>query len=102
MLRREPRNTLELQISIGRECVSDSEDTTVHYADHISRPGLFDRCPLTCHELLRRGESHRFFCANVIHLHACLELARANAHERDTVAVLRIHVRLDLENEAGE
>ena len=37
-----------------------------------------------------------------LHLHAALEAARADAHERDAVAVLRIHVRLDLEHEAGE
>ena len=31
-----------------------------------------------------------------------LEPARADAHERDAVAMLRVHVRLDLEHEAGE
>ena len=31
-----------------------------------------------------------------------LVAARADAHERDAVAVRRIHVRLDLEDEAGE
>ena len=34
--------------------------------------------------------------------HVALELAGADAHEGDAVAVLRVHVRLDLEDEAGE
>ncbi len=36
------------------------------------------------------------------HLHAFFVFAGADAHERDTVAVLGVHVRLDLEHEAGE
>ncbi len=40
--------------------------------------------------------------ARVAHGHVALELARADAHERDAVAVARIHVRLNLEDEAGE
>lgn len=35
-------------------------------------------------------------------LHATLEFARANAHERDAVAVIFVHVRLDFEHEAAE
>ena len=35
-------------------------------------------------------------------LHAALEFARANAHERDAVAVVFVHVRLDFEHEAAE
>jgi hypothetical protein len=33
-------------------------------------------------------------------LHAAREVARGQAHERDAIAVLGIHVRLDLEDEA--
>ena len=40
--------------------------------------------------------------AHVLHLHAALEAPRADAHEGDAIAVLRIHVRLDLEDEGGE
>ena len=35
-------------------------------------------------------------------LHAALEGARAQPHERDAVAMLRVHVRLHLEHEAGD
>ena len=37
-----------------------------------------------------------------LELHAALEAARADAHERDAVAVRRVHVGLDLEDHAGE
>ena len=36
------------------------------------------------------------------HLHALVVAARADAHERNAVAVLGVHVRLDLEHEAAE
>ena len=39
---------------------------------------------------------------HVIGSHTALELARANAHEGDTVAVVLVHVRLDLEHETAE
>jgi predicted transcriptional regulator len=37
-----------------------------------------------------------------LHLHAAAVAAGADAQEGDTVAVRRVHVRLDLEHEAGE
>src|SRR5690606_23205081 len=37
--------------------------------------------------------------AHQLGLHAALERARADAHEGDTVAVVGVHVRLDLEDE---
>ena len=38
----------------------------------------------------------------MIHHHVALKFAGANANVRDAVAMLRIHVRLDFENEAGK
>ena len=38
----------------------------------------------------------------MVHFHAALVCARAHPHERDAIAVTRIHVRLDLEHEAAE
>ena len=40
--------------------------------------------------------------AHLPDLHPRLEVAGADAHEGDPVAVPRVHVRLDLEHEAGE
>ena len=39
--------------------------------------------------------------AHELRLHAALEPARADAHEGDAVAMVRVHVGLDLEDEAG-
>ena len=45
--------------------------------------------------------AHRLAGAHQLRLHAARQLARADAHEGDAVAVVRVHVRLDLEDEAG-
>src|ERR1700733_2738474 len=37
-----------------------------------------------------------------MHRHVARELTGADAHERDAIAMARIHVRLDLEDESGE
>ena len=54
------------------------------------------------HEGERIGDAHLLVEPHVIHAHAARVFARAQAHEGDAVAMLRIHVRLDLEDEAGE
>ncbi len=43
-----------------------------------------------------------FAGAGLLQLHAAPEFARAQAQERDAVAVVRVHVRLHLEDEAGD
>src|SRR3546814_10942845 len=48
----------------------------------------------------RAVDGNRFPGLHLSELHAALELARTQPHERDAVAVLRIHVRLHLEDEA--
>jgi hypothetical protein len=50
-------------------------------------------------ELHRVGEADVAAEADVIDLHPALVAARADAEERDAVAVRAIHVRLDLEDE---
>ena len=54
------------------------------------------------HEGQRVGDAHLLAEAHVVQPHAAAVLARAQAHEGDAVAMPRIHVRLDLEHEAGE
>jgi len=48
------------------------------------------------------AELHLAAGAGVMDLHAGLVAAGTDAEERDAVAVLRVHVRLDLEHETGE
>ena len=40
--------------------------------------------------------------AGLLELHAAPEFARAQPQERDAVAMVRVHVGLDLEDEAGD
>jgi hypothetical protein len=47
-------------------------------------------------------DAHLLLQPHVEQAHALAVAARADAHERDAVAMARVHVRLDLEHEAGE
>ena len=84
------------------EGVADRDGAVVVDADHVARPGLRHDLAIARHEGERVGELVFLAAAHVEGLHAGLETARADAHEGDAVAVLRIHVGLDLEHEAGE
>ena len=63
------------------------------------RPRSRARGPKSLCEL---DEPHASCRSRMRHRHVALELAGDDADERDAVAVLRVHVRLDLEDEAGE
>ena len=86
----------------GVERVADAELAGADQADDVagqasstvSRSWAKSWCELREPDLLAG--------ADVVHLHVAREAARADAHERDAVAVRRVHVRLDLEDEAGE
>jgi hypothetical protein len=71
-------------------------------ADDIARPGFVHRLAFAAEELVGGGEADGLAGALVRDDHVAVELARADAAERDAVAVLGVHVRLDLEDEAGE
>ena len=82
--------------------VADCKHARVKNTDDVARVGLvYDRTVLR-HQLLRRGEHHLFARAHVQHLFTAHKLARADAHERDAVAVRLVHVRLDLEHKRRE
>jgi hypothetical protein len=53
-------------------------------------------------EELRRVQADELAGAHLLHLHAAGELAGAQPHEGDAVAVVGVHVGLDLEDEAGD
>ena len=71
-------------------------------ADDVAGPGLVDGLAFLAEELVGGGEADGFAGALVGDDHVALELAGAHAEEGDAVAVLRVHVGLDLEDEAGE
>ena len=47
-------------------------------------------------------DRNRLAGADLVQLHAAPELARAQPHERDAIAVHRVHVGLHLEDKAGD
>ena len=71
-------------------------------ANDIARPSLLDSSALVGLEGDGVGNLDRLADAHVTHLHALLVAARTDTQEGDAVAVRRVHVRLDLEDEAGE
>ena len=70
-------------------------------ADDVAGPRLLGELAVLREEELRRVQRDRLAGAHQLGLHAALELARADAHEGDAVAVVLVHVRLDLEDEPG-
>lgn len=64
--------------------------------------GLFSRVAVLRHEGDGVVDGDRLAGRHLQQLHAALEAAGAHPHKGDAVAVLRIHVGLDLEDEAGE
>ena len=71
-------------------------------ADDVAGVGLVDVLAVRGHERNRVADAHFAPHARVVHAHTGLIFTRANAYERDAVAVRRVHVRLDLEHETRE
>ena len=78
--------------------IADGEYARVKDTDNIARVGfVYDRTIL-CHQLLRCGERHLLAGLNVQNVLTALKLAGANTHERNTVTVRLVHIRLNLEH----
>ena len=71
-------------------------------ADDVSGPGFVDRFAFLAEEFMGGGETNLFSGALVRDDHVAFEFARTDAKERNAVAMLRIHVGLNFEDEAGE
>ena len=68
-------------------------------ADHVAGEGFVGDRSILGEEELRARQRHALAGAHQLGLHAAAELARAQPREGDAVAVVRIHVGLDLEHE---
>ncbi len=102
MLRREGGHALEVQrVALGQR-VPDPDAAMGRDADDVARPGFLGHLAFLREEEQRRVDRHLLARAHLLQPHPLLEPARADAQEGDAVAVLRVHVRLDLEHEAGE
>ena len=103
MLRCKGRDTLELELLVGRtERVTDGENTRIENADDISGISLVNDLTALSHQLLRLGQTDLLTALNMVYFHSCLKLTGTDAHESDTVTVRLIHIRLDLKYERGE
>ena len=102
MLRGEARDAAERHRPDAADGVADGEEARVGEADDVARIRLLDRLPALREQLVRPRQADLLAQARVEDLHVALEPAGADAQERDAIAVQRVHVRLDLEDEAGE
>ena len=87
-------------LALGQR-VADAQEPVIGNADHVAGERFLRQRAILGEEELRRRKRDRLARAHELRPHAALELARADAHEGDAVAMVRVHVRLDLEHEAG-
>ena len=86
----------------GAQCVANGEHARVEHADDVPGVGLLDDFPALGHQLLGLGKLHLPPALDVLHLHALLKLAAANADESNSVPVGLVHVGLDFKHKGGE
>ena len=82
------------------ERIADAERAVVPDADDVAGDRIVGDVAVLPEEKDRTMNGQRLAGADVIELHAATEFSGAEAHERDPVAVVRIHVRLHLEDKA--
>jgi len=98
----EARDLVVADAAVLRKCVADAEFAVADEADDIARPGFVHRLALAAEKLVGRGETDGFAVRWCVTTMSRSKLARADAAESDAIAMLRVHVGLDLEDEAGE
>ena len=101
-LRGEARDADEAQLLALGQRVADPQRAVVRDADDVARPGLLGELALLREEEDRAVDRDGLAGARLAQLHAAAEAARADAHERHPVAVVGVHVGLDLEHEARD
>jgi hypothetical protein len=74
----------------------------VRDADDVAGKGLVEQLAPLRQEAHHRVRAQLLAGAHHLQAHAALEVARGDAHEGDAVAMRRVHVGLDLEDDAAE
>ena len=97
--RREARHADEVERLALGQGVADAQGAVIRDADDVAGIGLVGDRAVLGEEEVRRVQADRLAGAHVLRLHAARELAGAQPREGDAVAVVRIHVGLDLEHE---
>ncbi len=90
---------MKLQTRGVGHSVSDPKVPAVQNADYVPRPRPLDSLTLLGKELLWSSEPKRPASPCIRNGRTSLELARAHPDEGDSIPVLGIHVRLNLEDE---
>ena len=93
---------VNLKIFTLGEGVADLDGAVVVDADDVAGICLFHVGPVLGHEDGGIGDLHVPSESDVPDLHAAGEFAGTDAEKGDPVPMGRVHVRLDLEDEAGE
>src|SRR5690554_1083512 len=101
-LRSKVRDTHKPHLLTHGEGVTNLDGAVVVQADDVARPRLLDMRPVRGEEGQGIGNLDVLADTHVTHLHVLLVLARADPQESDAVAMLGIHIGLDLEHEARE
>jgi len=71
-------------------------------ADDVAGIGFVHGLAFVAEQLVRAGQADFFLGSRMMHRHVAVELSGADADEGDAVAMFRIHVCLDLEDETGK
>ena len=100
--RGETGNTLEMKFLAFRQRVTDLEVTRVVKTHDVTGVRLVDNGFLGCHERRGGGELEVLAQADVQVVGVTSEHAGTHFHEGDTVAVVGVHVGVDLEDKTGE
>ena len=82
--------------------VADGKHAGIVQADHITWIGVFHHSPILPEQLLRPRQTDRLARPGMLHGHVLLEAAAADPNKGDSVAMARIHVRLQFEHESAE
>ena len=89
----------EIELLAFRQRVANAQRSVIGYADDIACIGFLDERPILGKEKLRSMQADDFPRSYLLDLHAARKLAGAKPHESDTVPMIRVHIRLNLEHE---
>ena len=99
MFRSKGRNPLvSITLLTRRDRIPNGENTRIKNTNNIPAISFLDHLPLTCHHLLRLGETNFLPTLDVESVHPGVEFPGADPHESDTVPVRFIHIGLDLKD----
>ena len=82
----------------GAHGVADAKDTRVEQTHDIACVRLVHDGAVVGHHRGARGQLELAVALHMEGVHAALELARADAHKGDAVAVVLVHIGLDLKD----